>query len=361
MVTVPLLESQYWMLCDEAPKCSPDSALLSYDMLSPHLDVEVTGAHIKYTASHIQGSAGPSGTDCNHWQDVLLRYGAHSDCLRDSTAVLVRRLCNTVIPWDDIRALLACRMVALDKCPGVRRIGVRGNSKEDFRQDCSVMRCDLEDVCGTSQLCGGVRSGIEGDVHTIFDLVNEHNDDGWSVFLIDASNAFNSINRRAALWNSRVLWPNCSLFLFNCYRGWTPIVFTDSAEVLYSKEGVTQGDPLLMFIYAVATIPMINGIGRPTNGTDVWYADDASACAPLCDLKDWFFKLLHVGPSYGYYPEPQKCVLVVNSTHFDTASQLFSGFGVEVTTSHRLLGGVIGDQDGRTTFIELCEGLDTDC
>ena len=262
MVTVPLLESQYWMLCDEAPKCSPDSTLLSYDMLSPHLDVEVTGAPIKYTASHIQGSAGPSGTDCNHWQDVLLRYGAHSDCLRDSTAVLVRRLCNTVIPWDDIRALLACRMVALDKCPGVRRIGVRGNSKEDYRQDCSVTRCDLEDVCGTSQLCGGVRSGIEGDVHTIFDLVNEHNDDGWSVFLIDASNAFNSINRRAALWNSRVLWPNCSLFLFNCYRGWTPIVFTDSAEVLYSKEGVTQGDPLLMFIYAVATIPMINGIGR---------------------------------------------------------------------------------------------------
>ena len=113
------------------------------------------------------------------------------------------------------------------------------------------------------------------------------------------------------------------LFL-NCYRGWAPFVITDSDEILYIKEGVTQGDPLSMFIYAVATIPMINGIGRPTY---VWYADDASACAPLCDLKDWFSKFLHVGPSYGYYPEPQKCVLV-NSTHFNTASQLFSGFGV---------------------------------
>ena len=88
-------------------------------------------------------------------------------------------------------------------------------------------------------------------------------------------------NNRAVLWNSRVLWPNCSLFLFNCYGGWAPLVITDSAEILYSKEGVTQGDPLSMFIYAVATIPMINGIGRPTNGTDVWYADDASA---LCSI-----------------------------------------------------------------------------
>ena len=35
------------------PKCPPDSALLSCDTLLHHLDVEVTGAHIKYTASTV--------------------------------------------------------------------------------------------------------------------------------------------------------------------------------------------------------------------------------------------------------------------------------------------------------------------
>ena len=161
--------------------------------------------------------------------------GAHSDRLRDSTAALVRRLCNTVTPWDDIRALLACRMVALDKCPGVRPIGVGDTLRRIIGKTvCLVTRCDLEYVCGTSQLCG-VKSGIDAAVYTILDLVNEHSDDGWGVLLIDASNAFNNINRRAALWNSRVLWPNCSLFLFNCYRGWAPLVITDSAEILYSK------------------------------------------------------------------------------------------------------------------------------
>ena len=186
-----------------------------------HLDLEVTGAHIHYVASRIQGSAGPSGTDANHWQDVLLRYGAHSERLRDSVAALVRRLSNSVAPWEDIRALVACRLVALDKCPGVRPIGVGETLRRIAGKTvCLLTRYDLEDVCKISQLCGGVRAGIEGAIHAISDLFLEREEDGWGVLLIDASNAFNTINRQAALWNSRILWPNCSLFLFNTYRGW---------------------------------------------------------------------------------------------------------------------------------------------
>ena len=64
-----------------------------------------------------------------------------------------------------------------------------------------------------------------------------------------------------------------------------------------------------MFAYAVATLAMIERIGRPNEGRDVWYADDASACAPLCHMKDWFSELLDVGQSVGYYPEPKKYVL----------------------------------------------------
>ena len=61
-------------------------------------------------------------------------------------------------------------------------------------------------------------------------------------------------------------------------------------------------------------------------------ADDASACAPLCALKDWFSELLSVGPSFGYYPEPKKCILVVSPDHLTTAGKLFNSFGFEVTT-----------------------------
>ena len=38
-------------------------------------------------------------------------------------AAVRQHLCNSVTPWDDIQALVASHLIALDKCPGVRLIG----------------------------------------------------------------------------------------------------------------------------------------------------------------------------------------------------------------------------------------------
>ena len=101
--------------------------------------------------------------------------------------------------------------------------------------------------------------------------------EGWGVLLVDATNAFNSFNRIAALWNVQVLGPRCSRFLFNTYQGWATLVVRGSSSVLYSKEGVTQGDPLSMFMYAVGSLPLIHSLDNP-DCTQVWYVDDVSAC-----------------------------------------------------------------------------------
>ena len=129
------------------------------------------------------------------------------------------------------------------------------------------------------------------------------------------------------------------------------MVINDTSEYFYSKKGVTQGDPLSMFIYALATIPLL---GHPTEGTHIWYVDDASACSKLQYLKEWFDHLLQVGPSYGYHPEPSKCILVVHSDHLLSAHYLFNSYGVKVLTSSTLLGGVIGDHDGFVSYVSDC-------
>ena len=69
-------------------------------------------------------------------------------------------------------------------------------------------------------------------------------------------NAFNSLNRQAALQNIHQLCPALSKILINTYREDVQL-FIDG-EVLLSQEGTTQGDPLAMAMYAVAIIPLIH-------------------------------------------------------------------------------------------------------
>ena len=102
------------MLRKKHPDCRVRfaTALPDRERLPLFEDVEITG-------DTIQGRAGPGGCDASHWQDMLLRFGAHSEWLRDSVASLSRRLSNSIVPWSDVRVLMANRTIALDKCPGV--------------------------------------------------------------------------------------------------------------------------------------------------------------------------------------------------------------------------------------------------
>ena len=150
-------------------------------------------------------------------RDVLLRFGTHSTRIHDAVATLDCQLLNLIVPWDDINAFVANRLIALDECPGVCPIGI-GETPWCVigKAVCYATRVDVKLVCGSDQLCGGVKSGIEGAIHAMTSLFLQHGaTSGWGVLLVDASNAFNSLNHVALLWNVRVLWPRCSQFVFN--------------------------------------------------------------------------------------------------------------------------------------------------
>ena len=66
--------------------------------------------------------------------------------------------------------------------------------------------------------CTGLSAVIEGAIHFMSQLWEEsealyH----WSFLLVDASNAFNELNRINILWTVRHEWPAGARFTFNCY------------------------------------------------------------------------------------------------------------------------------------------------
>ena len=101
-----------------------------------------------------------------------------------------------------------------------------------------------------------------------------------------------------------------------------------SEHILYSKEGVTQGDPLSMLFYAVAVLPLIQSLKQLSKWHQSWYADDSACAGELQMVGNWFDLLLKLGPSYGYFPEPSKCFIIVAPSDIPAAHSLFKDLGV---------------------------------
>ena len=56
--------------------------------------------------------------------------------------------------------------------------------------------------------------------------------------------------------------------------------------MLFTQEGTTQGDPLAMIMFALATVPLIHTV-QTKDTVQVWFADDAAAGGRIRLLRLW--------------------------------------------------------------------------
>jgi hypothetical protein len=140
-------------------------------------------------------------------------------------------------------------------------------------------------------------------------------EENWGFLPIDASNAFNEQNRIKMLWAVRQEWPSGARFVFNCYKHWVVLVLRGNdghAVFIFSKEGVTQGDPLSMFAYGIGIMSLIHQLKAEFPQVEQpWYVDDTGAGAKFDEIERFFRRLCEIGPLFGYYPEPTKSILIV--------------------------------------------------
>ena len=106
---------------------------------------------------------------------------------------------------------------------------------------------------------------------------------GASLF-VDASNAFNSLNRATTLLNVSSVCPALAPILINTYK--EPVSLFVNGKTLLSTKGTTQGNPLGMAMYASGVHPLIDSLESP-HTQQVWYANDSAAGGNLEDLREW--------------------------------------------------------------------------
>ena len=323
--------------------------------VEPIIYNNIDGRTIEKAARSMNGSAGPSGIDGEAWKRLLCSKsgGKTSETLCDSIANIVRRLASEHVDPKPIEPLVNCRLIPLDKNPGIRPIGIgevlrriMGKAVSSFTKE------DTMKSVGPLQLSVGHEGGVEAAAHAMRDIYDDSETQG--VLFVDAENAFNSMNRKAALHNVQRICPIISTYLINMYRTPCKLFVANGKKspdnFIWSCEGTTQGDNSASAFYSIGILPIMFHLHDNCTCPQIWFADDAGAGGKLNDLKGWWDELTSIGPSYGYFPKPSKSWLIVKPEYIDEARELFSDRGVNITTQghERYLGTPIGTRQ----FIE---------
>ena len=206
-----------------------------------------------------------------------------------------------------------------------------------------IVQSDVAIAAGPMQVWAGFQGGCEAAIHAMRETFN--NEGTEAILLVGTANAFNSLNRKAALHNLRFICPALATILANTYQSPTRLFVTGGGEIA-SSEGTTQGDPLGLAMYALAVVPLINKLQQKhQQAQQDWFADDATATSTCQQLRAWWDDLASLGPSFGYYSKAAKTSLVVKKEFVEEAERIFADTNISITSSSkRHLGAANGSQ-----------------
>ena len=170
-----------------------------------------------------------------------------------------------------------------------------------------------------------------------------------AVLLIDAENAFSSINRKVMLHYLKFICPIVATCKINCYPTPSSLFIVGAGEILSSEE-TTQDDPTAMGGYVLSILPLIKLLLQfislnEMNVKEAVFADEFSIAGSLNSIKDYRDELTATSPKYDYFPKPAKSYLIGK----EEAQNVFANSRVNVTAEgKRHLGAVI-------TSTEYCD------
>ena len=145
------------------------------------------------------------------------KYKIENKELRTQIAILARKLATETLDPLTLEAYVSCWLIPLDKNPGVRLIDV-GEVLPRIVGKCTgwVPKENIQLAAGPLQTTTGLQSRAEAAIHSMRCMFEDDRAD--AVILVDARNAFNSLNCQAAVHNIQIICPKIAAILVSTYR-----------------------------------------------------------------------------------------------------------------------------------------------
>ena len=348
---LPLNEETLKKLKEKHPE-----ALLQGEIKRSHPVIykRITGEIVRKAAIETKGAAGPSGMDASLWLKLLTSRKNPSSIsdLREAIANLERKMCTADCKY--LQPFINNRLVTLKThSNNVRPIGI-GEVLQGIIGKCvmDIAKEDVQKTVGNLQVCAGQHAGAEAAIHAMRELYNDKECE--AVLLVDASNAFNTLNREAMMHNIGILCPTLTTFVQNTYRLPAHLILSDRSTITLEEE-TTQGDPTSMAMYTLVIIALQEKISLLNTGAKhVAYADDLIGGGNIKALRKWWDNITQHAPPLGYRPNAAKSSLIVKNEHKELAENIFEGTNVIIRTDGaKHLGAVSGTSEYKETFIKI--------
>ena len=104
------------------PRCS---TLEVYEETTIFIPVDITENVVKLVTRKLLGGSGPGGTDSENLQGWLLQFGEYRKRLCTSVEIFIDWIANQILTWASYRTFISGRLIALNKWPGVCKVGLR--------------------------------------------------------------------------------------------------------------------------------------------------------------------------------------------------------------------------------------------
>ena len=106
------------------------------------------------------------------------------------------------------------------------------------------------------------------------------------------------------------------LVFLNFYCRYSSLVLISvdgTANILYSREVVTQGDPMYMVAYKIGVLPLIKHLKLAyPDVTHPWYSNKYGALITFDNLDKFIYSLKRHGPAWGSYPGTTKTIMIAH-------------------------------------------------